>query len=49
MYLLFLEHTQLQKIESTRKGMDSPFRPDQVELLSIAQSLGFKIEKSRYK
>jgi len=34
------------KIESTRKGMDSPFRPDQVELLSIAQSLGFKIEKA---
>ena len=36
-----------KKIESTRKGMESPFRPDQTEFVSIAQSLGFKIEKAQ--
>ena len=36
-----------KKIESTRKGMDSPFRPDQTEFVSILQALGFKVEKAQ--
>ena len=35
-----------QKLERTRKGMDSLFRPEQSELISLAQALGFKIEKA---
>jgi len=35
-----------QKLERTRKGMDSLFRPEQSELVSLAQALGFKIEKA---
>ena len=35
-----------QKLERTRKGMDSLFRPEQSELVSLAQTLGFKIEKA---
>jgi hypothetical protein len=34
------------KLERTRKGMDSLFRPEQSELLSLSQALGFKIEKA---
>ena len=34
------------KLETTRKGTDSPFRADQAELLTLAQTLGFKIERA---
>ena len=35
-----------KKLERTRKGMESPFRPEQSEMVSLAQALGFKIEKA---
>tara|TARA_R100000900_G_scaffold146451_1_gene136422 strand:+ start:510 stop:4148 length:3639 start_codon:yes stop_codon:yes gene_type:complete len=35
-----------QKLERTRKGIDSPFTPDQTEFVSLAQALGFKIERA---
>jgi hypothetical protein len=38
-----------RKLETTRKGMDSPFRADQSELISLMQTLGFKIEKADIK
>ena len=34
------------KLETTRKGVDSPFRVDQAELLTLAQTLGFKVERA---
>ena len=33
-----------KKLESARKGLDSPFRPDQSEFAALANTLGFKIE-----
>jgi len=35
-----------KKLERTRKGMESPFRAEQSEMISLAQALGFKIEKA---
>ena len=35
-----------EKLEKTRKGGESPFTPDQTELVSLMQTLGFKIEKA---
>jgi hypothetical protein len=35
-----------QKLEKTRKGLDSPFVPDQSELTALMQTLGFKIERA---
>jgi len=35
-----------EKLERTRKGMDSLFRPEQSEFVSLAQALGFKVEKA---
>ena len=35
-----------KKLERTRKGMESPFRAEQSEMVSLAQALGFKIEKA---
>ena len=35
-----------RKLEKTRKGMESAFRPDQSEFVALAQTLGFKIEKA---
>jgi hypothetical protein len=36
-----------QKLERARKGIDSPFNPDQTEFVSLAQALGFKIERAQ--
>ena len=35
-----------EKLEKTRKGLDSPFVVDQPEYLALAQTLGFKIERA---
>jgi len=35
-----------QKLEQTRKGLESPFATEQNELFTLAQTLGFKIEKA---
>ena len=35
-----------EKIEASRKGMKTPFKSDQQEILAIAQSFGFKIDKA---
>ena len=35
-----------KKIERSRLGMESAFRPDQTEFIALAQSLGFKIERA---
>ena len=35
-----------KKLETTRKGIESPFKTEQMELLTLAQTLGFKIEKA---
>ena len=35
-----------EKIEASRKGMKTPFKADQQEILAIAQSFGFKIDKA---
>jgi len=35
-----------EKLERTRKGLDSPFTADQSELVSLMQTLGFKIERA---
>ena len=35
-----------QKIEASRKGMKTAFKADQAEILAIAQSFGFKIDKA---
>ena len=35
-----------EKIEASRTGMKTPFKADQEEILAIAQSFGFKIDKA---
>ena len=35
-----------EKLERTRKGSESLFRPQQSEFVSLAQALGFKVEKA---
>jgi len=35
-----------KKLERTRKGMESAFRPEQSEFVALMQTLGFKIEKA---
>ena len=35
-----------KKIEASRKGMKTPFKADQEEIVAIAQSFGFKIDKA---
>ena len=35
-----------EKIEASRTGMKTPFKSDQQEILAIAQSFGFKIDKA---
>ena len=38
-----------KKLERTRKGLESPFRPEQSEFVALMQTLGFKIEKADLK
>ena len=38
-----------KKLERERKGMKSPFRPEQAEGFALLQTLGFKIEKADLK
>ena len=38
-----------KKLERTRKGLESPFRPEQSEFVALMQTLGFKVEKADIK